>query len=61
MIKNLNYMKTAIEVLEGGTSDMNQLKILKVVKEICEQNIARIEGEVIDRVEGKLFQGDANA
>ena len=61
MIENLNYMKTAVEVLEEGTSEMNQMKILKVVKQICEKNIAKIENELIDRVETKLFQGDANA
>ena len=61
MIENLNYMKTAVEVLEEGTSEMNQLKILKVIKQICEKNIEKIENELIDRVEGKLFQGDANA
>ena len=61
MIENLNYMKTALEVLEGGTSLMNQMKILKVVKQICEKNIAKIENELIDRVETKLFQGDTNA
>jgi hypothetical protein len=54
-------MKTALEVLEGGTSLMNQMKILKVVKQICEKNIAKIENELIDRVETKLFQGDTNA
>ena len=61
MIENLNYMKTAVEVLEEGTSEMNQLKILKVVKQICEKNIQQIENELIDRVETKLFQGDTNA
>ena len=61
MIENLNYMKTAVEVLEEGTSEMNQLKILKVIKQICEKNIEKIENELIDRVETKLFQGDANA
>jgi hypothetical protein len=61
VIENLNYMKTALEVLEGGTSLMNQMKILKVVKQICEKNIQQIENELIDRVETKLFQGDTNA
>ena len=61
MIENLNYMKTAVEVLEEGTSEMNQMKILKVIKQICEKNIEKIENELIDRVETKLFQGDANA
>jgi hypothetical protein len=56
VIKNLNCMKTAVEVLEGGTSLMNQMKILKVVKQICEQNIQQIEDELIDQVEGKLFK-----
>ena len=56
MIKNLNYMKTAVEVLEGGTSLMNQMKILKVIQQICEQNIQQIEDELIDQVEGKLFK-----
>ena len=58
MIENLNYMKTALEVLEGGTSLMNQMKILKVVKQICEKNIAKIEDELIDKVEDRLYNSN---
>lgn len=44
MIKNINYLKTAIEVLEDGTQtpDM-EIKILKTMAQICQQNINRLE------------------
>ena len=61
MIENLNYLKTAIDVLVEGTSEMNQLKILKVVQQICERNIEKIENDLIDRVEGKLFRENDRA
>lgn len=61
MIQNINYIKTAVDVLLEGTSEMNELKILKVVQQICEQNIQRIENNLIDRVETKLFDTTRDA
>lgn len=58
MITNLAYLKTAVEALEAGQTPMNAAKILGTMKFICEQNIQRIENELIDRVESKLYKED---
>ena len=61
MITNINYLKTAVECLEEGQTPMTEMKILKTIQQICDMNIERIELDLVDKVEGKLFQGDANA
>jgi hypothetical protein len=62
MITNIAYLKTALECLEEGQTPMTELKILKTIQQICEQNIQRIELDLVDRVESKLYkQGEANA
>ena len=44
MIVNINYLKTAVEVLEEGQQDpQTEIKILKTVAQICAMNIERIE------------------
>ena len=43
MITNINYLKTALECLEQGQTPVTELKILKTIQQICEQNIQRIE------------------
>jgi hypothetical protein len=55
MITNLAYLKTAIECLEQGQSPMTEAKILGTIKFICEQNIQRIELDLVDRVEDRLY------
>lgn len=55
MITNLNYLKTAVELLEeGGQTEMTELKILRVMAHICETNAQRIEDDLADRVDEKL-------
>jgi len=55
MITNLNYLKTAVELLEeGGQTEMTTLKILRVMAHICDANAQRIEDELEDRVDAKL-------
>jgi hypothetical protein len=56
MITNINYLKTALECLEEGQTPMTEMKILKTMQQICEMNIERLEMQLIDRVEGKLFK-----
>ena len=56
MITNINYLKTALECLEEGQTPMTEMKILKTIQQICEMNIERLEMQLIDRVEGKLFK-----
>ncbi len=43
MIININYLKTALQRLEEGQTPMTEVKILKTIQQICEQNITRIE------------------
>jgi hypothetical protein len=58
MITNINYLKTALECLEQGQTPMTELKILKVMRDICEMNINRIEQDLVDRVEDRLYNKD---
>jgi hypothetical protein len=37
------------------------MKILKTMQQICEMNIQRIELDLVDKVEGKLFKENENA
>ena len=44
MIVNINYLKTALEVLEEGQQNPEtEIKILKTMAQICAMNIERIE------------------
>lgn len=54
MIENINYLKTAIEALEAGQTPMTEAKILRVMAQICEMNIARIETNLVDSVDEQL-------
>ena len=56
MITNLAYLKTAIEALEAGQTPMTEAKILRVMAQICEQNISRIETELVDSVDEQLWR-----
>ena len=55
MITNINYLKTALECLEEGQTPMTELKILKTIQQICEMNIGRIETDLVDKVEDRLY------
>jgi hypothetical protein len=55
MITNLNYLKTALECLEEGQTPMNEAKILRTMQQICEMNIARIEQNLVDKVDARLY------
>jgi hypothetical protein len=61
VITNINYLKTALECLEEGQTPMTEMKILKTMQQICEMNIQRIELDLVDKVEGKLFKENENA
>ena len=58
MIININYLKTALECLEEGQTPMTELKILRTIQQICEMNIGRIETDLVDRVEDRLYNKD---
>lgn len=55
MITNLNYLKTALECLEQGQTPMTELKILKTIQQVCEMNIERIELNLVDKVDSRLY------
>jgi hypothetical protein len=55
MITNLEYLRTALEVLESGEStEVNTIKILKIMASICTQNAERLEADLVDRMDSKL-------
>jgi hypothetical protein len=56
MITNLEYLKTALEVLESGQStEVNTIKILRIMASICTQNADRLEARLVDRIEDRLY------
>ena len=55
MITNINYLKTALECLEEGQTPVTELKILKTIQQICELNIGRIETDLVDKVDERLY------
>jgi hypothetical protein len=49
LIQNLNYLKTAVEVLESGqATDANIVKILKIMSEICAMNVQKMTQILVD-------------
>ena len=60
MITNINYLKTALECLEEGQTPMTEMKILKTIQQICEMNIQRIELDLVDKVEDRLYNSNTN-
>ena len=60
MITNINYLKTALECLEEGQTPMTEMKILKTMQQICEMNIQRIELDLVDKVEDRLYNSNTN-
>jgi len=56
MITNLEYLRTALEVLESGEStEVNTIKILKIMASICAQNADRLELLLVDKVDARLY------
>ena len=56
MINNIDYLRTAVEVLaQGDQTPMTEAKILRVISQICEMNIARIETDLVDSVDELLY------
>ena len=58
MITNINYLKTALVCLEEGQTPMTEMKILRTIQQICEMNIQRIELDLVDKVEDRLYNND---
>lgn len=54
MITNLAYLKTAVAVLEDGQTAMTEVKILRVMSQICEQNAERILREFQECVDHNM-------
>ena len=49
IIQNLNYLKTAVEVLESGqATEANTIKILKIMSEICAMNAQKMTQNLVD-------------
>jgi hypothetical protein len=55
MITNIAYLKTALECLEQGQTPMTEVKILRTIQQICEMNINRIETNLVDKIEDRLY------
>ncbi len=50
------YIKRAVEALEDPkTTPMAQHKILRTMSQICERSAQKIENEMIDRLDDRLY------
>ena len=59
MITNLDYLRTALEVLESGHStEVNTIKILRIMASICMQNAERMETRLVDKVDERLYNSN---
>ena len=55
MITNLNYLRTALELLEQGSqSAETEIRVLRTMQHICEQNIERLEMARLESEHGNL-------
>ena len=55
-IQNLNYLKTAVEVLEAGqATEANTIKILKIMSEICAMNAQKMTQNLVDDKSPKCY------
>ena len=54
MITNLNYLKTALELLEQGSHVETEIRVLRTMQQICEQNIERLELAQMENERGNL-------
>jgi len=56
LIQNLNYLKTAVEVLESGqATEANTVKILKIMSEICTMNVQKMTQILVDDKSPKCY------
>ena len=56
MIANIEYLKTAVEVLsEGQQTPMTEAKILRIMAQICDMNAKKIEQDLVDKVDERLY------
>jgi len=56
LIQNLNYLKTAVEVLESGqVTEANTVKILKIMSEICAMNVQKMTQILVDDKSPKCY------
>ena len=54
-VQHLDYLKTAVEVLESGqSSEVNTIKILKIMSEICAMNAQKMTQILVDRIDQNL-------
>jgi hypothetical protein len=50
MITNLAYLRTALELLEQGSqSAETEIRVLRTMQHICEQNIERLQMAQLDK------------
>ena len=56
LIQNLNYLKTAVEVLETGqATEANTIKIFKIMSEICAMNVQKMTQNLVDDKSPKCY------
>ena len=54
-LEEFQYLKTAVEALEQGTTEIAEIKILKTISQITAASAQRLEQNLVDKVDGILY------
>ena len=58
-LEEFRYIKRAVEALESGEhSEMNQVKILRTVEQICGRSATELERSLVDKVDERLYNSN---
>jgi hypothetical protein len=53
--EEFEYIRRAVEALEQGCPPMTQRKILRTIEQICGKSATKIEQNLVDEVEDRLY------
>jgi hypothetical protein len=54
-LEEFQYLKRAVEALEQGTTEVAEIKILKTISQITAASAQRLEQNLVDKVDGILY------
>ena len=56
--EEFQYIKRAVEALEGDLSDMSRTKVLRTISQICIASADNIQNNLVDKVNNRLYNSN---
>ena len=56
--EEFQYIKRAVEAIEQGTTEADEIKILKTISQITAVSAQRLEHKLVDRIEDRLYNSN---